>query len=114
MGQSGPLAEFVGFGNLSAAVAGFYEVGGWPDRPPVGPYLAYTDVVAPRFTFCSILAALDERRRSGRGRYLDVSQAEAAIPLLAPDVVDHQLTGRFPPASATTTPTTPRTACTRR
>ena len=96
MGQSGPLAEFAGFGNLSAAVAGFYEVGGWPDRPPVGPYLAYTDVVAPRFTFCSILAALDERRRTGRGRYLDVSQAEAAMWLLAPDVVDHQLTGRFP------------------
>jgi crotonobetainyl-CoA:carnitine CoA-transferase CaiB-like acyl-CoA transferase len=96
MGQTGPLAEFAGFGNLSAAVAGFYELGGWPDRPPVGPYLAYTDVVAPRFTFCSILAALDERRRSGRGRYLDISQAEAAMWLLAPAVVDHQLTGRFP------------------
>jgi crotonobetainyl-CoA:carnitine CoA-transferase CaiB-like acyl-CoA transferase len=94
MGQTGPLAEFAGFGNLSAAIAGFYELGGWPDRPPVGPYLAYTDVVAPRFTFCSILAALDERERTGRGRYLDISQAEAAMWLLAPSVVDYQLTGR--------------------
>lgn len=96
MGQSGPLAEFAGFGNLSAAIAGFYEIGGWPDRPPVGPYLAYTDVVAPRFTFCSILAALEERERSGQGRYLDISQAESTMWLLAPAVVDYQLSGEVP------------------
>ena len=96
MGQSGPLAEFSGFGNLSAAIAGFYEVGGWPDRAPVGPYLAYTDVVAPRFTFCAILAALEERRSTGRGRYLDVSQAESSLWLLAPAVLDYQLSGVMP------------------
>jgi crotonobetainyl-CoA:carnitine CoA-transferase CaiB-like acyl-CoA transferase len=104
MGQTGPLAEFAGFGNLSAAIAGFYEIGGWPDRPPVGPYLAYTDVVAPRFTYCAILAALDERRRTGRGRYLDVSQAESAMWLLAPAVLEGQLTGGAPSRSGNDDP----------
>ncbi|MFN0026027.1 MAG: CaiB/BaiF CoA transferase family protein [Acidimicrobiales bacterium] len=96
MGQTGPLAEFSGFGNLSAAIAGFYEIGGWPDRAPVGPYLAYTDVVAPRFTFSAILAALEERRRTNTGRYLDVSQAESSMWLLAPAVLDYQLSGQIP------------------
>ncbi len=96
MGQSGPLAEFSGFGNLSAAIAGFYEIGGWPDRAPVGPYLAYTDVVAPRFTFSAILAALEERRRTNTGRYLDVSQAECSMWLLTPAVLDYQLSRQIP------------------
>ena len=96
MGQTGPLAEFIGFGNLSAAIAGFYEIGGWPDRPPIGPYLAYTDVLAPRFTFCAILAALEERRRTGTGCSIDLSQAESSIQLLAPAVLEHQLTGTNP------------------
>ncbi|MEA3213946.1 MAG: hypothetical protein QOJ19_102, partial [Acidimicrobiia bacterium] len=94
MGQTGPLAEFAGFGNLSAAIAGFYEIGGWADRPPIGPYLAYTDVVAPRFSFCSVLAALEHRERTGRGQLLDLSQAESTAHLLSPAVLDVQVNGR--------------------
>ena len=37
MGQTGPLATFAGFGNLAAAISGFSNLGGWPDRPPRGP-----------------------------------------------------------------------------
>ena len=57
MGQTGPLAGFAGFGNLAAAITGFYELTGWPDRPPAGPFGAYTDYIAPRFN-----AARDPRR----------------------------------------------------
>src|SRR5262249_11173758 len=45
MGQTGPWASFAGYGNLAAAVAGFSDLGGWPDRPPAGPFSAYTDYV---------------------------------------------------------------------
>ena len=50
MGQTGPLSTFAGFGNLAGAITGFYELTGWPDRAPAGPFLAYTDYVAPRYT----------------------------------------------------------------
>lgn len=96
MGQTGPLAELAGFGNLSAAMAGFYELAGWPDRPPVGPLIAYTDVVAPRFTACTILGALARRHRTGEGVAIDLSQAESALWLLAPALVDAQANGRVP------------------
>ncbi|MCP5029693.1 MAG: CoA transferase, partial [Actinomycetia bacterium] len=49
MGQTGPMSGFAGFGNLAAAVAGFFELTGWPDRAPAGPYMAYTDFTSPRF-----------------------------------------------------------------
>src|SRR3990170_2062922 len=77
-GLAGPLAGFAGFGSLASAISGFHNLTGWPDRPPAGPFGAYTDTIAPRFTAIAILAALDERRRTGRGQYIDQSQAVAA------------------------------------
>lgn len=85
-GQTGPLAGFAGFGNLAAAVTGFYEVTGWADRGPTGPFAAYTDYVAPQFQLAVLLAALEHRRRTGEGQYLDVAQAEAALHFLAPAI----------------------------
>lgn len=95
-GQTGPMRDFAGFGNLAAAVAGFYDITGWPDRGAAGPYMAYTDYTSPRFTAAALLAALDYRRRTGEGQYLDFSQAEAATHYLTPGIVDYQRTGQVP------------------
>jgi benzylsuccinate CoA-transferase BbsF subunit len=94
MGQSGPLAQFAGFGNLAAAITGFYSITGWPDRPPAGPFGAYTDTVSPRFTAVAILAALEYRRRTGQGQYIDQSQAEAALHFLGPALLDYTVNHR--------------------
>jgi len=88
MGQSGPLAKFAGFGNLAAAIVGFTNLAGWPDRPPAGPFGAYTDYVSPYFGASAILAALEYRRRTGKGQYIDLSQAEAALHFLTPGLLD--------------------------
>jgi crotonobetainyl-CoA:carnitine CoA-transferase CaiB-like acyl-CoA transferase len=94
MGQSGPLATFAGYGNLAAAISGFSNLGGWPDRPPAGPFSAYTDYVSPRYIAIAILAALDHRRRTGQGQYVDLSQAEASLHFLAPAILDYTVNGR--------------------
>jgi len=94
MGQSGPLAKFAGFGNLGAALSGFYEVTGWPDREPVGPFGAYTDSVAPRFAVLSILAALEHRRHTGEGQFVDLSQAESALHFYTPALLEFQVNDR--------------------
>ncbi len=93
MGQTGPLASFAGYGNLAAAVTGFYEVTGWADRAPAGPFGAYTDYIAPRFNAAAVLAALDHRRRTGEGQYIDLAQAEAAMHFLAPAILDYTANG---------------------
>jgi crotonobetainyl-CoA:carnitine CoA-transferase CaiB-like acyl-CoA transferase len=94
MGQSGPLAKIAGFGNMAAAITGFHNLTGWADRPPSGVFGAYTDYLAPRFTAMAILAALDHRRRTGQGQYIDQSQAECAIHFLAPAILDYTVNGR--------------------
>jgi len=97
MGQTGPWASFAGYGNLAAAIAGFSNLGGWPDRPPAGPFSAYTDYVSPRFTAAVILAALEHRRRTGEGQYVDLSQAEASLHFLGPALLDYVVNGRVWP-----------------
>lgn len=88
MGQSGPLSRFAGFGNLAAALCGFYNLVGWPDRPPSGPFSAYTDYIAPRFGACALMAALIHKKLTGEGQYIDQAQAESALHFLALPIVD--------------------------
>ena len=93
-GHSGPLSDFAGYGNLGGAMTGFYSLTGWPDRPPVGPFGAITDYTSPHPAAATLLAAVDHQRRTGEGRYLDFSQAEASIHFIAPAMLDFQHNGR--------------------
>ena len=93
MGQTGPASAFPGYGYHAGAIAGFYEVTGWPDLPPDGPWTAYTDTVAPRFLAATIMAALDHRRRTGEGQHIDAAQLEMAVHFLAPQIIDFKVSG---------------------
>lgn len=93
-GQDGPLSAFAGYGNLAAALSGFYGLAGWPDRAPAGAFGAYTDYTSTHLVLLSVLAALDHRRRTGEGQYVDVAQAEAALHYLSPAILDYTVNGR--------------------
>ena len=94
-GQSGPFASYSGYGNHGAAIAGFQNLVGMEGATPVGPYGPYTDFVAPRFGIPATLAALDYRRRTGRGCWLDVSQTEAGVQFLAAQIAETSVTGKI-------------------
>lgn len=94
MGQSGPAAAFAGYGYHAGAIAGFYEILGWPDLAPDAPWVAYTDTIAPRFLAATIMAALDHRRRTGQGQHIDAAQMEMALQFLAPQIIDFNVSGR--------------------
>lgn len=95
MGQTGPLSQFAGYGNLAAAISGFYDITGWSDREPAGPFGAYTDYIAPKFNATAVLAALDYRRRTGQGQHIDLAQAEAAMHFLTPGLLDFTANGNL-------------------
>lgn len=95
-GRTGPNAGLRGYGNSAAALSGLAALSGWPDRPPHMPPFAYGDVVAPIFATIGVLAALEHRRRTGRGRHIDVSQVEPLVHALADRYVDRQIHGPRP------------------
>ena len=86
-GQYGPHAQFRGFGLILQAAAGITGFTSWPDRPPTGTGVAYTDWVAMHFAASSLLAALDHRERTGEGQYIDLSQLEATTYALDGELV---------------------------
>ncbi len=92
-GQTGPESTFTGFGLQGAAMAGFVDVTGWPDRSPIAPWGAYTDFISPRYGISALVAALRERERTGEGQLIDLSQNETGVHFLAPLVLDHQVNG---------------------
>src|SRR5205823_6078896 len=73
---------------------GISTITGWPDRPPLPPMGAYTDVVAPKYGIAAIAAALVARNRTGRGQHIDMSQVEASIRFIEPLVLDESVNGR--------------------
>ena len=93
-GQTGPRRFYRGFGNLMAGLAGFYHVTGWPDRDPVMIYGAHTDFLSQRFAGTALIAALDHRRRTGEGQHIDLSQFEAALQFLGPELMAYNVDGR--------------------
>jgi len=93
-GQTGPNSTFAGYGWNTVALTGIGNLTGWPDRSPVGTLQAYPDSVVPWFGVIAVMAALDYRRRTGKGQYLDVSQYETTCHFLAPLLLDYTASGR--------------------
>ena len=79
---------------MAASLAGFPHITGWPERDPSGPHGAYSDFINPPNAVAAIIAALDYRRRTGKGQHLDLAQYEAAIQYLSPALADYVVNGR--------------------
>jgi len=94
LGQTGPYSRFGGYGHHAAAMTGFHDLTGWPDRPPCGLFWAYTDHISPQYMVTAIVTALLERQRTGKGQYIDQSQNEAGLQFLAPHFLDYVVNGR--------------------
>jgi benzylsuccinate CoA-transferase BbsF subunit len=95
-GDDGPWSGLAGFGAQGAAAAGIHGLTGWPDRPPAVPKGAYTDSTSPRYAMAALTAALIWRARSGLGQRIELSQVETTVEILAPQLLEYQLTGTAP------------------
>lgn len=94
MGQYGPYASQPGWGHNLKGLAGFSQLTGWPDRDACGLPSPYTDYITPWFGVVAIMAALEHRRRTGEGQYVDVSAIESSIQFLSPLLLDYSVNGR--------------------
>ena len=93
LGQSGPHAHHAGFGSQLSSLAGFTHLTGYPGGSPQILYGPYIDYIAVAYGAVAILAALDYRRRTGRGNYIDTAQYETGLQYLAPILLDYKVNG---------------------
>ena len=90
-GQTGPLAREWGMDGTGMTLSGHVHLTGWPDREPVMTTSApYGDTVLPLFAASAIVAALDYRRRTGKGQYIDASMLEICTFKIGPALLDWQ------------------------
>src|SRR2546427_10697524 len=66
-GQTGPYRDRPGLDRNGIAAGGLLYVTGYPDRPPVRPGVVIADYLTGVFNALSIVSALYERDRRGRG-----------------------------------------------
>jgi benzylsuccinate CoA-transferase BbsF subunit len=94
MGQTGPKASQRGFGSQLTSQSGFTYLAGYPGGDPMLLYGPYIDFVAVGFGLTAVMAALDEKQRTGRGQYIDLAQYETGLQFIIPALLEYQLNGR--------------------
>lgn len=82
-GQDGLYSERVAYGQTLMALAGGYELTGYPDGQPQMPGYTYADFAAPHLAAFAITCALIARETTGAGQYIDLSQFQVAAALMA-------------------------------
>ena len=92
-GQTGPYAKRAGYASIGEAMGGLRALTGYPDRPPVRVGISIGDSMTGMFGALGALAALEARRRTGRGQVVDASIFESVLGVTESLVVDWQAAG---------------------
>lgn len=95
-GQTGPYAQFPGFGTIVEGMSGFADRTGFPDREPVLPPLALADMIAGIYGASATTMALYARQNgAARGQVIDLSLLEPMFSVLGPEAAIHAVTGKI-------------------
>ena len=98
-GSSGPYASRPGYDVIAASIGGLSHVTGPEDGDPCKTGVALTDLTAGLYAQGSILAALFQRERTGRGQLINVnllsSQISCLVNLGANYLMAHQEAKRW-------------------
>jgi crotonobetainyl-CoA:carnitine CoA-transferase CaiB-like acyl-CoA transferase len=95
-GQTGPYAKRGGFDLMVQAMSGLMSVTGPKDGPPYRIPLAISDVGAGLYLAVGVLAALQARRHSGLGQWVETSLLEATVSLGVYEAAGYFTDGKRP------------------
>ncbi len=99
-GQTGPKKNRPGYDFLVQAMGGLMSVTGLPDdQPGGGPQkigVALTDIMTGLYATVGILAALNERERSGLGQHIDLALLDVTTATLANQATNYLVGGLNP------------------
>ena len=95
-GKDGPESGHVAGGAHAEQLAGLVSLTGYPDRGPHKSGISCGDPVAGISAAAALCAALLYRRRTGRGRWVEVAQRESMTSLMGEFFVGFSMNGRQP------------------
>ncbi|MBI1251001.1 MAG: CoA transferase [Alphaproteobacteria bacterium] len=92
-GQTGPNAKKAGYASVGEAFGGLRYVMGEADRRPSRAGISIGDSLAATFACLGALAALEARRKTGRGQVVDSSIYESVLTMMESLIPEYQLAG---------------------
>ena len=99
-GQTGPYASRPGYDFMIQGLGGFMSITGERDGlPGAGPQkagVAVADILTGMYATVGILAALQERQRSGLGQHLDVALLDTVVAMLGNQALNYLTSGIAP------------------
>jgi formyl-CoA transferase len=95
-GGTGPYAARGGYDLIAQGMSGVISVTGEDDGALAKSGVPLSDLAAGLFGAYGILAALEERERTGLGQHVDTSLLEAAMALTVWESTEYWATGRVP------------------
>jgi crotonobetainyl-CoA:carnitine CoA-transferase CaiB-like acyl-CoA transferase len=96
-GQTGPYRSRGGFDLITQGMSGLMSACGPAEGPPHRMPIAISDIAAGMHLAVGILAALEERHRTGQGQFVETSLLESALSLGVYEAAHVAATGERPP-----------------
>lgn len=98
-GGTGPNGGFPGYDAVLQAMTGLMSINGTETSGPTRLGNPIVDIATGLFSTIAILMALQERERSGRGQYCDMTLHDCGMALLHPHAANYFLSGKRPKAT---------------
>jgi len=99
-GQDGPMKDRAGYDFMVQGMGGMMSITGErDDLPGGGPQkagVAIADLMTGMYSTVAILAAIEERHRSGRGQYIDMALLDTQVAWLANQNSNYLVGGEVP------------------
>ena len=96
LGVTGPWSSYISFGPGTDALGGLSDVTGYQDGPPHKPGNYYADHNSAFHVSTAIMAALNQRRRNGKGQHIEIVLREATMAVIGEKFLEYQMTNEAP------------------
>ena len=91
-GGGGPHADYPCYGPMLSSTSGMLSLWKQPEDPfPAGSNSPLPDHMASKHAAIVILAALDYKRRTGKGQFIDMAQTEVAAALMGEKYLEYTM-----------------------
>ena len=95
-GNTGPWKGYLGYGIGQEQLSGMAHMTGYRGEGPMKSGINHGDPITGSHAAGVLMAALRNRRKTGKGMFIDVSQQESSVALMGPEVLAYQMTGEEP------------------
>ncbi|MEA2648083.1 MAG: hypothetical protein QOG61_518 [Candidatus Binataceae bacterium] len=95
-GDTGPYSKYVAYGPAQVPLSGLSALTGYKGFPPMHAGFSYADPNAGVHGAFALICALFHRAKTGEGQYIDMSQWECAMDLLAEGILEYTMNDREP------------------